>query len=157
MNLRVLSQEDIIENKDNQLSLYQSGKVSSKVLADCIVDIKKAFPKLLIGWYDVLEEMLDEEKFSDKRLIDATKNLIKNCVYPEPTIANIISFDWTVKVYTYDELMEKHKDAYHMGSTSDPIYTNYERIDFYGQERWAKKEDVLRFNLTKWIIKKGGL
>jgi len=119
------------------------------VLADCIIEVKKAFPRLPVGWYDVLERMLDEEKFSDKRLIDATKSLIKNCVYPEPTIANIISFDRTVTVYTIGELREKYKDHYHTGANYDPIISEYERVDFHGQERWAKKEDVTRFNLRR--------
>lgn len=153
MNLPELSHEDLTESKKNQLSLYQSGKVTAQTLADCVIEIKKAFPRLPVGWYDVLEKMLDEEKFSDKRLVDATKSLIKNCVYPEPTIANIISFDRTVKVYTYHELMEKYKDCYYMGSTQDPIFTEYERVDFYEQERFAKKEDVNRYNLKKWSRK----
>lgn len=147
MNSLELLREDLTENK-NQLSLYQPGKVSAKILADCIIEVKKAFPKLPVGWYDVLERMLDDEKFSDKRLIDATKNLIKNCVYPEPTIANIISFDRTVKVFTYNELLTIAKD-YSAGQRKEHL-NNFEKVDFYGQERYAKKEDVNRFNLAKW-------
>ncbi len=146
-----LLHEGITENKDNQLSLYQPGKVTSKTLADCIIEVKKAFPKLPVGWYDVLERMLDDEKFSDKRLIDATKNLIKNCVYPEPTIANIISFDRTIKVFTYNELLTVSKD--YSAEQRGEHLNNFEKVDFYGQERWAKKEDVIRFNLSKWTKK----
>lgn len=48
--------------------------------------------------------MLDEEKFTDKKLTDAVKNLIKTCQYPEPTIANILGYDKRIKAYTWDEL-----------------------------------------------------
>lgn len=62
------------------------------------------------GWYEVLNEMIDVEGFTDKRLIDATTNLIKTCQYPEPTIANILSFDKTQKLYTYEQLQWMSKD-----------------------------------------------
>ena len=75
-----------------------------------IVNLKRAFPKLPEGWYKLLEEMIDEEKFTDQRFTDAVKNLIKNCLYPEPTIANILSFDKMSKLYTYNELLEISKD-----------------------------------------------
>ncbi len=154
MNLQGSQQEDSLESNQNALSIYGSGKVTAKTLTDCIIEIKKSFPKLPIGWYDVLERMLDEEKFTDQRLIDATKSLIKNCVYPEPTIANIISYDRLVKVFTYSELQWKHKDSYYMGATYDPIAKEYDKIDFHGQERYAKKEDVAKYNLVKWQLKK---
>ncbi len=67
-----------------------------------------------------------------------------------PAIGDFVKFDKKVKVYTYRELMEKYKDCYYMGSTYDPIFTDYERIDFYGAERFARKEDVKKYSLQKW-------
>lgn len=64
-----------------------------------------AFPKLPGGWYSILEEMLDDEQFSNDRLNDAVKNLIKVCQYPEPTVANLLSYDKKIKLYTYENLL----------------------------------------------------
>lgn len=150
MNSPVLQQNEQLETKSNELSIYKSGKVSAETFAYGVKKIKDAFPKLPASWFLVLDEMVDEEKFSEERFKDAVNSLIKNCVYPEPTIANIISFDRTVKVYTYHELMEKYKTCYYMGSTYDPIFTEYGKIDFHGQERFCKKEDIEKYNLTKW-------
>lgn len=147
------SQEDLEENRqNNQLSVYGQGKVSSQTYAACIVDIKKSFPKLLGSWYDVLERMLDEEKFTDKRLIDATKSLIKNCQYPEPTLANIISYDKTIKVYLWEELLTITKD--YSPESRREYLNNFIAIDFYGQQRYAKKEEVTRYNLPTWKFEK---
>jgi hypothetical protein len=144
-----LSPEDLEENRENnQLSIYGKGKVSAKVCANCIVEIKKSFPKLSAGWYDVLEKMLDEEKFTDQRLIDATKSLIRNCPYPEPSLSNIIGFDKSIKVYLWDDLL---KITNEYSPESRKIYlNNYQAINFYGQQRYAKKEDVERYNLPTW-------
>ena len=117
----------------------------------CIAEIKKAFPRLSLGWYDVLEQMLDDEGFSDQRLIDATKILIKTCQYPEPTIANIIGYDRMIKVYLYDELLTIAKD--YSPNERGIFLRCFDMIDFYGELRWAKKEDVARFNLKKWTKK----
>lgn len=107
-----MSQEDLIENSNNkgEVSVYGEGKVSTTVLAECFVSLKKAFPRLPNGWYDILEKLLDTERFTDKRLIDATMNLIKTCIYPEPTIANILNFDKKFKVWTYDDILKFTKD-----------------------------------------------
>ena len=102
-----------------------------------IVKLKRAFPKLNEGWYLILEEMLDEEKFTDARFTDAINNLIKTCPYPEPTIANIIGYDRLQKVWTYDEALE---------------YTNK-----YSNERRKKFLDSLElFDKEKklWRVKK---
>lgn len=152
--MQELQQNGLSEIKSNEISIYKSGKVSAETFAYGSKKIQDAFPKLHAGWFKILDQMIDEEKFSEERFRDAVNFLIKNCIYPEPTIANIISFDKTVKVFTISELKEKFKDSYYMGATYDPIFTEYERIDFYGQERFAKKEDVMKYNLLKWELKK---
>ena len=149
MNLPQSLKEDLTDRKQrNELSIYELGKVTPETLTLCISEIKKAFPKLSLGWYDVLEKILDEEGFSDQKLIDATKMLIKSCQYPEPTIANIIGYDRTVKVYLYDELLTICKD--YSPNERGVFLKCFSPINFYGEMRWAKKEDIIRFNLTKW-------
>lgn len=127
---------DVSRENKQEISLYGQGKVSTKVLANCFIDLKKTFPKLPDGWYDILEKMLDEEKFTDKRLIDATNNLIKTCIYPEPTIANILGYDKKQKLYSYEDILEITKDysAYQRGLFWDSLekYGNF----------WIKKGEL---------------
>ena len=96
--------------ENREISLYGQGKVTSKCLALNIVKLKQSFPKLPDGWYVVFEEMLDGEGFTDERLNDAVRNLIKTCIYPEPTIANIIGYDKKIKRYTHNDILETTKD-----------------------------------------------
>lgn len=144
------SQRDVLENRkaNNQISVYGFGNVSAEVFAECVSDIKKSFPKLSKEWYDVLEKMLDEEGFTDERLKDATKAMIRTCEYPEPTIAKIIGFDKMIKVYTYYELLEQKKDA--SPTERKEHLESFERINFYGQLRFAKKDDISKYNLPTW-------
>jgi hypothetical protein len=148
---RLQNAEDLEKKQRGELSLYSYGKVTTAVFIECVSEIKKSFPKLPNGWYDVLEKMLDEEKFSNERFIDATKSLIKNCVYPEPTIANIIGYDKTIKVYTYNDLLEHSKDF--APSTRSEYLNTFDRIQYYGELRFARKEEISRFNLPRWIKK----
>jgi hypothetical protein len=121
-----LSIGDLNESK-KEISIYGEGKVSSKILANCFGDLKKAFPKLPDGWYDILEKLLDVEKFTDQRFIDATLNLIKTCVYPEPTIANILNYNKYLKLWTYDEILKYTKDF--SPESSKKFWANMKMID----------------------------
>jgi len=129
-----LSPGALQENKENkgEVSLYGEGKVSSKCLADNVIKLKKAFPKLPNGFYDILEQMLDEERFTDSRFTDAVNNLIKTCAYPEPTIANILGFDKKKKLYTWHELAEISKDySPQQRSNFWKQYTHLTELDKY--------------------------
>jgi hypothetical protein len=134
--------------QSNQLSIYGLGEVSALTLAACVSEIKKAFPELPNGWYDVLEKMLDGEGFTNERLIDATKALIRTCPYPKPTIANLIGFDKRVKVYTYPELLEHKKDS--SAIERREYLESFGRINFFGMLRFAKNDDIKLYNLPTW-------
>jgi len=50
---------------------------------------------------------MQESGFSDERLIDSVNHVIKTCIYPTPTMANFLTFDKRVKLYTYNEVVTK--------------------------------------------------
>ena len=121
--------EERLEKGTNKLvSIYGKGKVCGEAFAQGCKRIRAAFSKLPDGWYSVLDEMLDVEGFTDKRFKDAVFNLIKCCKYPEPTIAEIIGFDHSFKLYTYYEMLEycqakglKQKDLFELHNTPGAI------------------------------------
>lgn len=123
-----------------EVSLYGDGKVSPECLALNIVRLKDSFPKLENGWYRQLQRFIEAERFTDKRFDDAVDNLIKTCVYPEPTIASLLGYDKKAKLYTWFELGNISKDyspeargifwsqyvfIKHLDRYVDKIYANY--------------------------------
>ena len=56
-------------------------------------ELKSAFPKLSVEWYEILKKRLIEKGFTKQRFFDAVNYTIDNCIYPEPTIAQILSYD----------------------------------------------------------------
>lgn len=124
------------EQKKNEVSLYGEGKVSATVFALNIVKLKRAFPKLPDGWYTILEEMLDEEKFTDQRFTDAVIHLIKTSIYPEPTIANLLTFDRKSKIWTYDEAL-----AYSNDFSTERRRKFWDGLEIYDQAKklWREK------------------
>jgi len=124
--------------QDREVSLYGEGNVSAETFTIGAARIKQAFPKLPIGWYKILETMIDEENFTDKRFADSVNNLIKTCPFPEPTIANILGYDKKVKIYTYNEV------------TAEKLWSDVEAIDAgLGKPRWIKKENFSE-RFKKW-------
>lgn len=87
---------------NNEISIY-TGQLTDKCVVSNIVLIKKAFPSLPLGFYDVFMDMVRDNSFTDSRLNDAVKYVICNCQYPQPTIASFIAFDKKVKSYTYSQ------------------------------------------------------
>ena len=132
----------------HELSIYKTGTISPEVLASGIKTIANAFPDLPKGWYDVLKDMMKNEGFNDRRFSDAVKNLVKNCIYPKPTIANVLSFDKTVKAFTYDELLKATND-YSPESRRNYLMM-YDKVNYYGEMRYCRKEEITRYELPKW-------
>lgn len=148
--LQTLQQQD---TNDNKVSIYGKGKVTALVFEAGVIRLKKAFPKLPDGWYDILDEAIDQDGFTDQRFKDAVWNLIKTCPYPEPTIANILGFDRNVVMYNIKELMKKYADSYYPGAKYDPIASEYKLINLNGDMRLIKKEDFNPVRFKEWEVR----
>lgn len=55
-------------------------------------------------FFDLLVEMIIDEGITERQLIDSIKHVLKTFHYKELTIANILSFDKRIKLYTYSEV-----------------------------------------------------
>jgi len=98
-----------------------------------------AFPALPKGFYDVMSEMIQDEGFTDERLNDAVKNVIKTCVYPTPTIANILSWDRRIKLYNYKEVCDYIDEG---GKMSD-----FKRKEIGGRTYWINRAEAEQHGL----------
>ena len=92
------------QDNDGSISLY-TGVLTPQCVVSASIKLKNTFPALPKGFYDVLNDRIKEKGFSDQRLMDAVNHVIDTCVYPTPTIANIISFDKRIKLYTHNEVL----------------------------------------------------
>lgn len=120
------------------LSIY-SGNLTTNEIIDQQLRLKKSFPGLPAEFYDILIERLKENNFNDARLKAAIDNLIDTCVYPLPTIANIISYDKTVKLYTYTQICD-------LVSNGDKM-SNYKKVKSNFLNLWARVDDIEKYKL----------
>ena len=123
------------------------GELTGKALIEQISRLKKAFPSLPINFYDVLIERVKTNKFIDERLKDAVDNLIDTCIYPVPTIANLISYDKKIQLYEYEEVRDMASEH------GKYIWDCYKLVDVDQKYNYyAHIDDIRRYKLT--IVKK---
>jgi hypothetical protein len=87
------------------ISAYK-GELTPKAVAQCAAKLKKAFPTLQNDFFETLYERLQSNHFTNERAIDAINYVIDNCIYPQPTIAQVISFDKREKLLTYQQMLD---------------------------------------------------
>jgi len=98
------------------------------------------------GQVQMLVEMMIDEGFTRQRAMDSVSHVIKTYQGwdKNPNIANFIQWDKRIKIYTYWELDTKDRKG-------ELIEKDYERIDLgHDKPRFARREDVEKFNLKKW-------
>lgn len=146
--LQSLQQNDSSEKVSNKLSIYGKGEVSTECLAKGKKIIKASKPELPNDWYDVLDYMIERNGFTNQRFMDAVEVMITTCVYPKPSHADILSYDKFIDAYTWEELLTKVKDA--SNEYRGKYLQSFIRIIHYGEERWCKKEDAIKYKLELW-------
>lgn len=129
----------IIKNEDKyEVSVY-TDQLSIQTIIDQFRRIQYAFPALGDGFYEILSDRINNIGFTDKRLSDSVNQLIDTCTYPTPTIANIISFDKRIKLYTHADLV-KH--------LNENPFKYHKRIKHKGKfPLYAKITDIEQFNI----------
>ena len=139
------SSKSLLKKQDNEYSLSTySGELTQESIVKSVAKVKAAFPALPKEFYSVFIERLREKGFTDERLKDAVNNVIDNCQYPTPTLANFLSFDKRVKLYSYSEMCSKVQP----GMSSTEIF---DKIKIDGNLFWVRKSDKAAYNLPNEI------
>jgi len=128
-----------------ELSVY-TGKLTFQTVFDNVEKLMLAFPQLDENWYDIFQQRIMENEFSDERLNDAVNHVIDTCPYPQPTIANFISFDKRVTLYTYDQIVKMVNEH---GSGIFKIYRPV-KIGNHDRPFYARTDDIEKYKLTPW-------
>jgi len=126
-----------------EVSLYDDALAGPKDIVDASVKIKKSFPLLPMGFYDMFDIRIRETGFTAQRLTDAVNFVIDNCIYPQPTIANFISYDRTVKFKTHEQMCK------------EDLWSSHVAVKFPDMPKvvWVFANDVERYKLTKYLVK----
>tara|TARA_R110000796_G_scaffold213660_1_gene329734 strand:- start:66 stop:461 length:396 start_codon:yes stop_codon:yes gene_type:complete len=124
------------------MSAYSS-ELTAQGVAKAMKKVVFGFPKLPIEFHSVLKERVKELGIGDDRLMDAVNHVIDNCIYPEPTIAQFLSFDSRIKLYDYNQYVELNNQL------SGLAGKHYKSIEVPGQSKpmWAKISDIEKFKL----------
>jgi hypothetical protein len=124
------------------MSIY-AGTLNTESVISNVVKLKRAFPSLPAGFYDVFSDRLKANDFNDDRLKDAVDHVIDTCVYPTPTIAQFISFDQKIEINTYEAMLRK---THEFGAGT---WENYTQIQFPDREKlvWIRNDDVKKYNI----------
>ena len=96
-----------IEN--GAVSIY-NGNLSKEGIKKNCLKILAAFEKTDAMFTDLLTESLKRNGFTDERFTDAVNYVIDNCRYPKPSIADFVSYDKNVKVYTWRDMVNNSFD-----------------------------------------------
>lgn len=133
-----------------EISIY-SGELTKPIIVEMTVKIRQSFPALPVGFFDILSDRLLANNFTDQRLKDAVEYVIDNCVYPTPTIAQFISFDKRIKLYTYNQILNMNSEfsgkvfqyykSVRIGKNEFPVYAHLNDIKEYNLELWNKEND----------------
>jgi hypothetical protein len=102
--------------------------------------LKAVFPAIENDFISVLSERLKSNEFTEKRLKDSIGFVIDNFEYQKPNIANIISFDKKIKLYTHNEvclLVTGHEASFE-------DFAHYRKN---GTLFWIKKTDKIKYNI----------
>lgn len=94
----------VSQNKRNEISVYNDNLVNPKTIAASVAKLSIAFPKMSNDFFNLLAEMVVDEKFTENRMIDAVKHVIKNFQFKELNISDVVKFDRKIKLYTYNEV-----------------------------------------------------
>lgn len=141
---QVQPQYSLINNNEGNLSLSTyTGELTKKTIDESLMRIKFAFSDLPIEFYLILQERVKSHNFSDSRLLDAVNNVIDNCIYPKPTIAQFISFDRRIQVYTHDQMTKK------MSEYGQEIWNSYKAVKLDGMIKpvWIHVNDIERYKI----------
>ncbi len=126
------------------MSIYNDELTGENVIKQ-VAKIKKAFPALPEGFYDIFIERIKAKCFTDKRLKDAVNHVIDTCIYPTPTIAQYLIFDKTMKMYTYEQIVALNHEY-------KGIMQNYKATKIPGAYKplWAHVADIEKYDLKFW-------
>lgn len=121
------------KRKRTEISLYEGGQPPDKdFVGNEMKRLKAAFKQLDAQYFVVLMERIKDKKMTCDQLHDAISKVIDNCIYPIPGMAEILSFDHRVKIYT-------HKQVVNILLPQGYTFDDLEQVNLEGTLYWIEK------------------
>lgn len=132
------SKTEIIRGNDySQVSIYHKGaKATQEQLIRNIAKLEMAFPKMQRDFFKILLERIDANNFSNKRLENAVNYVIDKFQYKELNVADIISWDRKINIYTYEQICNLIHKSMIKG------FEDTETREINGTKYWVLKRDL---------------
>ena len=131
-------------DQGNKISIF-AGVLTEDHIEKQITLLKNTFPKLKKEWFAILYDFLKEDKFTNERLTAAVRECIRTCVYPEPAMAEILSFDRKIELFYYEDMMKK------LSENGIRIWDHYTNIEIDGKSCWCSNSDYDKYKFKKFI------
>lgn len=126
--------EAVNEVGNGEISTYIGDILQPKTVIQEVSKISIAFPSLSPQFIDILIQRAIDKGFTAQRLKDAVNHVIDNCQYPNPTLANFLSFDKRIKVLSYNELVD-------LVSSNRADFGDYHRYTINSKALYIRKVD----------------
>ena len=123
------------------------GRQTTKGYAEVTAMAIKAFPKLNADFFELLNERALDKGFSNRKFYECVKNVIDNFNYPEPTLANFLTFDKSLQLYRYDQKLKLIDEL--GASVANKLYKSV-RINGRTKPLWAHIDDIEKYNIPLW-------
>ena len=132
------SRTEIIKGNDCcQVSIYHKGKkATQEQLTRNIAKLEMAFPKMQGEFFKILLERIDANNFSNKRLENAVNYVIDKFQYKELNVADVISWDRKINIYTYSQICNLIQKSMING------FDDTEIREINGTKYWVLKRDL---------------
>lgn len=115
-----------------EISIYSGPVATQEEIKSEVKKLMAAFPEVKTDFLIVLVERMIDKNFTKERVKEAINHVIDTNPYQRPSIANIISFDRKIKVYTYSEISQKCYPGY-------SAFDHFEKIEIEGRNRYIEK------------------
>ena len=116
----------------SEISIYSGPVATQTEIKSEVRKLMAAFPQVSNDFLIVLIERMIDKKFTKERIKEAINHVIDTNPYQRPSIADIISFDRKIKVYTYSEISSKCYPGY-------SAFDHFEKIEIEGRKRYIEK------------------
>jgi hypothetical protein len=91
----------MVDENTAEVSTYKGEPATDTEISECVTALTASYPTMKAEFFGVLASRLKAECWPAKRIQDAITHVIDTCKYPTFTIADIMSFDRPMKLYTY--------------------------------------------------------
>lgn len=122
------------KEQDNrtEISIYSGPAANESEIKSEVKKLMAAFPDVQTDFLIVLVERMIDKNFTKERVREAINHVIDTNPYKRPSIADIISFDRKIKIYTYSEISAKCYPGY-------SAFDHFEKIEIEGRKRYIEK------------------